>query len=271
MASRPTRPSALARRRPRCSGRRRAGGSGGFGFRTGASPPSGSTRTSRASYLGTGYGRRRCARARRRSPRGNQGSAPARKVGLEDYGALSVQNARHWTGSCARAALPARRRVRVAQPLQLPQVAAGGRAAGRSATVDRKRLFRRAVTKSRASTHPPALGPTATLESELREFFPIAAAPGLGWVDLRYQYVKAARLARLLGARPRPAPDWGDVTFHDELSLGRVRPQPLRHQFVPSARNLQLEFRFSITRDLLKLSLFHDLALFAVASRVQDG
>ncbi len=108
-----------------------------------------------------------------------------------------------------------------------------------------------------------------TLESELREYFPAGGAPGLGWADLRYQYVRGLGWHDLW-VRSRGRLSWGDVTFHDEVSLGEFTRGLFGTQHVHSAVNLQLEFRFSITRDLLKLSVFHDLAVFAVPSRV-DG
>lgn len=104
------------------------------------------------------------------------------------------------------------------------------------------------------------------LEVEARQLLPVQSGPGLGWLDVRYRFVKelgwhdfwvksSGRLA------------WGEVTFHDELSLGHFTRGLFSDQFVPSAVNLSLEFRFSLTRDVLKLSLFHDLVLFAVPDR----
>ncbi len=104
------------------------------------------------------------------------------------------------------------------------------------------------------------------LELEARQYLPTGGDPGLGWVDARYRYVKElgwhdfwvkgyGRLA------------WGEVTFHDELSLGNFTHGLFSNQYVPSAVAVTVEFRFSISRDILKVSVFHELALFAQPHR----
>jgi hypothetical protein len=108
------------------------------------------------------------------------------------------------------------------------------------------------------------------LESEVRLYLASASQPSMGWVDARYQYVKELGWNDLL-VRSRGRYSWGEVTFHDEISTGEYLRSLYGHQFVRSAANLQLEFRLSIARDLLKVSLFHDLALLGEPSRVDNS
>ena len=102
-----------------------------------------------------------------------------------------------------------------------------------------------------------------TLMSEFRLYFPFGDQPGFAWLDLNYQHVTPFGWhdfwikSRAYGA-------FGDVTFHDEVSVGEFLRGVFGNQFVKLAANLQLEFRFSIVRDIFKISLFHDLAVFAV-------
>lgn len=128
---------------------------------------------------------------------------------------------------------------------------------------DRRRPFTRA-------THESVLDPGVvrwerrhTLESEFRLYFPVAGQPGFAWADLRYQYVHAFGWHELW-VKSRGHATWGDVTFHDEVSVGEFVRALFGGQFVPAALNLQLEYRFSITRDVLQVSLFNDFAVFAV-------
>ncbi|MHB8877983.1 MAG: hypothetical protein ACYC8T_30170 [Myxococcaceae bacterium] len=102
-----------------------------------------------------------------------------------------------------------------------------------------------------------------TLESEFRLYFPLPNEPLFAWADLRYQYVHSFGW-HALWVKSRGYATWGDVTFHDEVSVGEFARGLFGGQFVPAALNLQLEYRFSVTRDELKVSLFHDLVLFAV-------
>jgi hypothetical protein len=104
------------------------------------------------------------------------------------------------------------------------------------------------------------------LEFEARQLLPVMNDPGLGWLDARYRYVKELGWHDLW-IKSYGRLSWGEVTFHDELSLGHFTRGIFGDQYVPSAVNLSVEFRFSLTRDILKVSLFHDLALFAVPNR----
>jgi hypothetical protein len=128
---------------------------------------------------------------------------------------------------------------------------------------DRRRPFLRV-------THESVVDPSVlrwerrhTLESELRLYFPLSSQPLFAWVDVRYQFVRSFGWHDLW-VKSRGHLAWGDVSFHDEVSVGEFDRGLFGAQFVSSALNLQLEYRFSITRDVLKVSLFHDLALFAV-------
>ncbi|MGQ0505452.1 MAG: hypothetical protein ACT4TC_09030 [Myxococcaceae bacterium] len=126
---------------------------------------------------------------------------------------------------------------------------------------DRKRPFVRIGHESVFYPLPGRWDRRHTFESDFRQYFPLPTQPGLGWVDLRYQYVRSLGWHDVW-VKSRGHVSWGDVTFHDELSLGEFAHGLFGTQFVPSAINLQLEFRFSVTRDLLKFGIFHDLVVF---------
>jgi hypothetical protein len=133
---------------------------------------------------------------------------------------------------------------------------------------ERKRPFLRVTHESVVDPSVLRWERRQTLESELRLYFPLPTEPVFAWADVRYQYVRGFGWHDFW-VKSRGHLAWGDVTFHDELSVGELTHGLFGDQFVPSALNLQLEYRFSITRDVLKISLFHDLALFAV--RPQRG
>ncbi len=135
---------------------------------------------------------------------------------------------------------------------------------------ERKRPFIRA-------THESAVDPTVlrwdrrhSIESELRYYFPFNAELGFGWADVRYQFVHELGWHDFwVKARGHLA--WGEVTFHDELSVAELVRGLFGGQWVSSGASLQLEFRFSLVRDDIKLGIFHDLAVFAVPLRSQNG
>lgn len=136
------------------------------------------------------------------------------------------------------------------------------------ALADRDRPFFRVI-------HESVVDPTVlrwdrrhTLESELRYYFPLTAEPGFGWVDVRYQWVKEIGWHDVW-VKARGHISWGLVTFHDEFSLGELVHGLFGAQHVNTGMNMQLEFRFSIVRDAIKLGVFHDLAVFAVPLRSQ--
>ncbi len=65
---------------------------------------------------------------------------------------------------------------------------------------------------------------------------------------------------------------WGEVPFENEEPVGgrHLRGVFGDRWFVTEAGSLVLEFRFSLARDLFKISAFHDLSLFAERSRPDD-
>jgi hypothetical protein len=73
---------------------------------------------------------------------------------------------------------------------------------------------------------------------------------GFGWHDL------------ILGSKGRWV--WGEVSFDDQFSVGggHLRGVFGNRYWVERAVDLRLEFRFSLARDIYKLSVFHDLAVF---------
>jgi hypothetical protein len=109
-----------------------------------------------------------------------------------------------------------------------------------------------------------------TFEAELRQYLAVGLVPGMGWGEARYQYVKEWGWNDLW-VRSRGLLSWGAVTFHDERSSGEFLRALFGDQFIPSAANLQLEYRFSLARDLIKVSLFHDIALLAEPSRTDSS
>ncbi len=135
---------------------------------------------------------------------------------------------------------------------------------------ERKRPFIRA-------THESVIDPTVlrwdrrhTIESELRYYFPFGTDLGFGWTDVRYQFVQPIGWHDFW-VKARGHLSWGEVTFHDELSVAELVRGLFGAQYVPSGATLQLEFRFSIVRDDIKIGIFHDLAIFAVPLRTQNG
>jgi hypothetical protein len=57
------------------------------------------------------------------------------------------------------------------------------------------------------------------------------------------------------------------VSFYNEEPVGEYLHGRLGTEFVDKIANLNLEFRFSVTRDLFKVSVFHDLAVFGELNR----
>ncbi len=75
-----------------------------------------------------------------------------------------------------------------------------------------------------------------------------------GWHDL---WLKSS--ARVL---------WGDVQFHDEESLGELLRGVFGNNFIRKGGNGSAEFRFSLSRDVLKLSLFVEAAAWGEVNRL---
>src|SRR6185369_5706661 len=63
---------------------------------------------------------------------------------------------------------------------------------------------------------------------------------------------------------------WYQTSFHDEQSLGEFTRGTFGGDFVRRAASVSAEFRFSLTRDVLKLSIFSDAALYTEVNRLLD-
>ncbi|MBL8952745.1 MAG: hypothetical protein JNK82_18335 [Myxococcaceae bacterium] len=63
---------------------------------------------------------------------------------------------------------------------------------------------------------------------------------------------------------------WYESQFHDEASLGEFLHGAFGQDFVRRAANINTEFRFSVTRDLLKISVQSDLAIYTAVDRTRD-
>lgn len=60
---------------------------------------------------------------------------------------------------------------------------------------------------------------------------------------------------------------WSDINFHNEDSVGEYTHGVFGDLFVRHAVNATGEFRFSLTRDILKVSLFHEVFAFSEIDR----
>lgn len=107
-----------------------------------------------------------------------------------------------------------------------------------------------------------------TIETESRLYFPFEAYPAFGWADVRYQFVKEIGWHDFW-VKGRGHVAFGDVAFHDEISVGEFARGIATGAWVPMGVSVLLEFRFSLLRDTIKVGLFHDLALFGVPLRTQ--
>lgn len=63
---------------------------------------------------------------------------------------------------------------------------------------------------------------------------------------------------------------WGEVPFHDERAMGELLHGIFGDEFVRRAASVTAEYRFSLTRDVLKLSFFHDLSAYGHVERAED-
>ena len=71
------------------------------------------------------------------------------------------------------------------------------------------------------------------LEGEARSYLTLPTEPGFGWLNLRYQYVKGFGWHDFW-VKSRGHVSWGDVTFHDEFSIGELTRGLFSNQFTPS-------------------------------------
>ncbi len=85
--------------------------------------------------------------------------------------------------------------------------------------------------------------------------------PWFGSVHFRYQNVIPFGWHDLwIRARGRSL--FGDVSFHDEDSVAEYNHGIFGNKFIRRGVSAEVEFRFSITRDLFKISIFHSIFAF---------
>jgi hypothetical protein len=81
----------------------------------------------------------------------------------------------------------------------------------------------------------------------------------LAWADYHYQVVLPFGWHDLW-LKSHGYAAWYQTSFHDEQSLGEFLRGGFGRDFVRRAAGLGTEFRFSVTRDVFKVSLFTDFA-----------
>jgi hypothetical protein len=107
------------------------------------------------------------------------------------------------------------------------------------------------------------------LQVELHQQLPIAGNQALAWASYRYQVVVPFGWHDLW-IRTRGYATWYQWSFHDEQSLGELLRGVFGRDYVLRGANLSTEFRFSITRDIFKLSLSSDVAIYSPVESLQD-
>lgn len=105
---------------------------------------------------------------------------------------------------------------------------------------------------------------------ELQQMFPAFGTDALAWSKLYYQYVKPFGWHDLW-VRSRAYAAWYKTTFHDEASLGEFLHGAFGQDFIRRAASGEAEFRFSITRDVVKVSLNASAALYTKVDRTRDS
>lgn len=130
----------------------------------------------------------------------------------------------------------------------------------------RMRTFALLRTELVFDTEQPRWDRRHQLWAELRHFFALRD-PSYGEARAAYQRVWAFGWHDLV-VRARGAWLWGEVVFHDEeLVSGYHLRAVFAHEWVRRVASNQTEFRFSVTRDQYKVSLFHDVAVFGKIDR----
>ena len=99
------------------------------------------------------------------------------------------------------------------------------------------------------------------LQAQLWNYFGIPDSPAAGKAVLQYQYVKAYGWHDLW-VRARAYAAWQDVSVLDEVSVGEFIRGGFGAEFVRRITSGGVEFRFSLSRDLIKLAVFTDWAVF---------
>jgi hypothetical protein len=88
-----------------------------------------------------------------------------------------------------------------------------------------------------------------------------------GWVFYRYQkFFTFGWHDLLVKSRMRLA--FGDVQFHDDENLGEYLHGAFGDTFVHKVGNVSAEFRFSLSRDVFKVSLFAEAAAWGQVNRI---
>ncbi len=103
------------------------------------------------------------------------------------------------------------------------------------------------------------------LNVEARHYF-ANSDPAFGYLAHRYQKVTPFGWHDFW-VRSRGKWLWGEVAFHNEQPVGEYLHGLFGEDFVDRVGNLSLELRLSVTRDVVKVSLFHDLAAFGALDR----
>jgi len=103
----------------------------------------------------------------------------------------------------------------------------------------------------------------------LQQQFPGIGAGPLARAQLYYRYVQPFGWHDLW-LRSSAYVVWYETQFHDEASLGDFLHGAFGQDFVRRAANINTEFRFSITRDLLKVSVQGDFAIYTAVDRTRD-
>lgn len=135
--------------------------------------------------------------------------------------------------------------------------------------IQHNRPFVRLLTESVVKPNVLRWDRRHTLESEFRYYFPLRKDLGMGWVDLRYQYVKEFGWHDFW-IKGHGHATWGDITFADEISVGEFVRGIFNGIWVPTAISILLEFRFSLVRDVLKVGAFADFGVFAERNRTTN-
>jgi hypothetical protein len=97
-----------------------------------------------------------------------------------------------------------------------------------------------------------------------------ATTPGFGHAGFRYQLVVPFGWHDLW-IKGRGKWLWGEVAIHNEEPLGEYLHGVFGEEFVRRIAGGSAEFRFSITRDLFKLSVFHETAIWEELDRETGG
>jgi hypothetical protein len=98
------------------------------------------------------------------------------------------------------------------------------------------------------------------LTAQAKYFFGLTEPP---YGEIRAQYQRVWSLGYDdFWLKAKGAWLWGEVLFHDEEPIGRHLRGVFGSDYVRHVASVSTEFRFSVTRDIFKISVFHDAAVF---------